>query len=71
MVPKDRRIFHSKVTVNPGEGKKLGSFTIDDRNSDDNAKNYEFDWSSEENKRAARAARTYEQVRAVLCKITT
>ena len=31
----------------------------------------EFDWSSEENKGAARAARTYEQVRVVLCKTTT
>ena len=41
----------------------LGSFSIDDGDGNDNATNKQFDWSSEENKRAARVARTYEQVR--------
>ena len=51
----------------------LGSFSIDDGdgNGNDNATNKQFDWSSEENKRVARVARNYEQVRAILCKTTT
>ena len=48
----------------------LGIFSIDDGEGNDNATNKQFDWSSEENKRAARVARTYEQVRAILCKTT-
>ena len=49
----------------------LGSFSIDDEDGNDNATNKQFNWSSEENKRAARVARNYEQVRAILCKTTT
>ena len=49
----------------------IGSFNIDDGDGNDSATNKQFDWSSEKNKRAARAARTYEQVRAILCKTTT
>ena len=49
----------------------LGSFSIDDGDGNDNATNKQFDWSSEENKRVARVARNYEQVRAILCKTTT
>ena len=49
----------------------LGSFNIDDGDSNDNATNKQFHGSSEENKRAARVARTYEQVRAIACKTTT
>lgn len=49
----------------------LGSFSIDDGDGNDNATNKQFHWSSEENKRAACVARTYEQVGAILCKITT
>ena len=45
----------------------LGSFNIDDGDSNDNAANKQFHGSSEENKRAARVARTYEQVRAFAC----
>ena len=49
----------------------LGSFSIDDGDGNDNATNKQFNWSREENKRAARVARNYEQVRAILCKTTT
>ena len=45
-----------------------GSFSIDDGDGNYNARNKQFDWSSEENKRVVR---TYEQVRAILCKTTT
>ena len=44
----------------------IGSFSIDDGDGNDNATNKQFDWSSEENKRVARVARNYEQVRACL-----
>ena len=37
-----------------------GSFGIDDRDGNDKTTNKQFDWSSEENERAARVARTYE-----------
>ena len=37
-----------------------GSFSIDDRDGNDKTTNKQFDWSSEENERAARVARTYE-----------
>ena len=53
------------------ELQSLGSFSIDDGDGNYNATNKQFHWSSEENKRAARVARTYEQVRAILCKTTT
>ena len=49
----------------------VGSFSIDDGDGNCNATNKQFNWSSEENKRAARVARNYEQVRAILCKTTT
>ena len=49
----------------------IGSFSIDDGDGDDNATDKQFDWSSEENKRAARVARNYEQISAILCKTTT
>ena len=49
----------------------LGSFSIDDGDGNDNTTNKQFHWSSEENERAARVARTYEQVLAILCKTTT
>ena len=50
----------------------LGSFSIDDGdgNDNDNATNKQFNWSSEGNKLAAGVARTYEQIRAILCKTT-
>ena len=47
-----------RVTV-----KIIGSLSIDDGDSNDNATNKQFDWSSEESKRAARVAHTNEQVR--------
>ena len=50
---------------------ELVSFSIDDGDGNDNATNKQFDWSSEETKRAARVARNYEQVRAILYKTTT
>ena len=37
----------------------------------DEITNKQFDWSNEESKRAARVARNYEHVRAILCKTTT
>lgn len=37
-----------------------GSFSVDDGDGNDNATGKQFDWSSEENKRAARVARTYD-----------
>ena len=49
----------------------VGSFSIDEGDGNYNATNKQFHWSSKENKRAARVARTYEQVRAMLCKTTT
>ena len=49
----------------------LGSFSIYDGDGNDSATNKQCDWSSEERKRVARVARNYEQVRAILCKITT
>ena len=49
----------------------LGIFSIDDGEGNDNATNKQFDWSSEENTCAARVARTYEKVHAILCKTTT
>jgi len=49
----------------------LGSFSIDDVEGNYYAPNKQFNWSSEENKRVARVARTYEQVRAILYKTTT
>ena len=36
----------------------LGNFSIDDGDGNDNTTNKQFDWSSEENKRVARVART-------------
>ena len=50
---------------------ELVSFSIDDGDGNDNATNKKLDWSSEETKRAARVARNYEQVRAILYKTTT
>ena len=41
----------------------LGIFSIDDGEGNDNATNKQFDWSSEENKCAARVARTYEKLK--------
>ena len=47
-----------RVTV-----KIIGRLSIDDGDGNDNATNKQFDWSREENKRAARVAHTHEQVR--------
>ena len=58
-----------KCTAKRCNTKVIGGFSIDE--GDDNATNKQFDLSSEENKRAARGARSYEQIRAILCKTTT
>ena len=41
----------------------IGRLSIDDGDGNDNATNKQFDWSREENKRAARVAHTHGQVR--------
>ena len=51
-------------------GALIGSFSIRDGNVNDDVTN-EFDLLNCKYKRAARTARTLEQLRAVFCKTTT
>ena len=67
--------FWSKVTVCVFGSRRIlytplmKNFCHHEGYGHDNATNYEFDWSNgEKKKRAARASRTFRQVRAVHCK---
>ena len=55
----------------PGLEETIGSFSIDNGTATTTPQIKNLIGRVRKNKRAARAARAYEQVRAVLCKTTT